>query len=202
MDRERSKAHESMSYSTKGNIYLIGFSGTGKSNSGRQAAGALGWEFFEMDDEIEVAAGKKIPEIFEQDGEERFREIETEVLRRAAARGQLVVSTGGGVPTREENRHLMKETGFVICLTASPETISARLSASAGRRGRALRPLLGSEAPVDRVRALLAEREDAYASADGQINTEGLRHTDVAHLIVETWNHLSEGEGEELQHDG
>ena len=56
----------------KGNIYLIGFSGTGKSNSGRQAAALLGWEFFEMDDEIELAAGKKIPEIFSEDGEERY----------------------------------------------------------------------------------------------------------------------------------
>ena len=175
-----------------GNIYLIGFSGTGKTNSGRQAAGLLGWEFFEMDDEIEAVAGKKIHEIFADDGEECFREIETAVLRRAAARSLLVVSTGGGVPTLEVNRKIMAESGVVIRLMASPETISARLTASAGRRGRALRPLLGSEAPLDRVRTLLAEREDSYATADGQIDTEGLRHNDVAILIVDTWNHLSQ----------
>ena len=180
-----------MTNGARGNIYLIGFSGTGKTNSGRQAAGMLGWEFFEMDDEIEAEAGKKIPEIFEEDGEKRFREIETGVLRKAAARCGFVVSTGGGVPTVEENRRIMAATGIVIRLTASPETISARLTASAGRRGRALRPLLGSEAPLDRVRALLAEREEAYASADGHIDTEGLRHGDVARLIVDTWNHLS-----------
>ncbi len=176
---------------TRGNIYLIGFSGTGKTNSGRQAAARLGWEFFEMDDEIEEAAGKSIPEIFSEDGEDRFREIETDVLRTAAGCARLVVSTGGGVPTREENRKLMAESGYVIRLSASAETISARLTASAGRRGRALRPLLGSEAPVERVRSLLAERESAYATADGEINTEGLRHSDVAQLIVDTWNHLS-----------
>ncbi|MDA1298193.1 MAG: shikimate kinase [Chloroflexi bacterium] len=181
-----------MANKARGNIYLIGFSGTGKSNSGRQAAGMLGWEFFEMDDEIEAAAGKSIPQIFEEDGEERFREIETGVLRRAAARSGLVVSTGGGVPTREENRKLMAETGVVIRLTASPETISDRLAASARRRGRALRPLLGSDAPVERVRALLAEREEAYATADSQIDTDGLRHFDVASLIVDTWSHLSQ----------
>lgn len=181
-----------MTHRTLGNIYLIGFSGTGKTNSGRQVAGLLGWEFFEMDDEIEAAAGKKIPEIFEQDGEKRFREIETGVLRKAAARSRLVVSTGGGVPTVEENRRIMAETGIVVRLTASPETISARLTASAGRRGRALRPLLGSEAPLDRVRALLAEREEAYASADARIDTEGLRHGDVARLIVDTWDHFSQ----------
>ncbi len=189
--------------SKKGNIYLIGFSGTGKTNSGRQAAARLGWEFFEMDDEIEATARKTIPEIFEQDGEDRFREIETEVLRRAAGRSRLVVSTGGGVPTREGNRKLMAESGVVIRLTASPETISSRLAASAARRGRALRPLLGSEAPVERVRSLLAEREEAYSMADGEINTEGLRHGDVAQLIVDTWEHLSGqmAEQEELPAD-
>lgn len=176
---------------TKQNIYLIGFSGTGKTNSGREAAARLGWEFFEMDDEIEATAGKSIPLIFSEDGEEKFRQIESEVLRRAADRSQQVVSTGGGVPTREENRKLMSESGVVIRLTATPETINSRLAASAARRGRALRPLLGSEAPVERVRALLAEREEAYATADSEISTEGLRHADVARLIVETWEHLS-----------
>lgn len=180
-----------MSQRSKRNIYLIGFSGTGKTNSGRHAAALLGWDFFEMDDEIEARTGKKIPEIFAEDGEEKFREIETEVLKEAASRSKVVVSTGGGVPTREENRKLMAGSGVVIRLSATPETISSRLSASAGRRGRALRPLLGSEAPVERVRALLAEREEAYATADGTINTEGLRHADVAQLIVDTWNHLS-----------
>ncbi len=176
----------------KGNIYLVGFSGTGKTNSGRQAAARLGWEFFEMDDEIEAAAGKSIPEIFEQDGEERFREIETDVLRMAAERSRLVVSTGGGVPTIEDNRKLMVESGVVIRLTASPETISSRLAASAARRGRALRPLLGSDAPVERVKTLLAEREAAYATADSEISTEGLRHADVAQLITDTWEYLSD----------
>ncbi len=185
---------------TRSNIYLIGFSGTGKTNSGRAAAARLGWEFFEMDDEIEAMAGKPIPQIFEQDGEDRFREIESEVLRRAAEQERLVVSTGGGVPTRAENRDLMTASGYVIRLTASPETINERLTASAGSRGRALRPLLGSEAPVDRVRTLLAEREDAYSSAaDYEISTEGLRHSEVADLIVATWQHLS---GEQTSEQG
>lgn len=179
----------------RGNIYLTGFSGTGKSNSGRQAAELLGWEFYEMDDEIEAKTGKKIPEIFAEDGEDTFRQIESDILTAAAMRSGLVVSTGGGVPTREANRKLMAETGVVIRLTASPETINARLTASAGRRGRALRPLLGSEAPVDRIRALLAERESAYATADAEINTEGLRHGDVAMLIMKTWEHVSKLKG-------
>ena len=178
-----------------GNIYLTGFSGTGKSNSGRQAADLLRWEFFEMDDRIEVHSGKKIPEIFASEGEERFRQIETNVLREAAAKSGLVVSTGGGVPTREENRRLMADTGVVIRLKASPETIHSRLSGAAGQRGRALRPLLGSEAPVEKVRALLDQREAAYATADADIDTEGRRHDEVARLIVETWRRLAAQKG-------
>ena len=179
----------------RGNIYLIGFSGTGKTNSGRQAANLLGWQFFEMDDRIEEVSGKKIPEIFGSEGETRFREIETGVLKEAAAETGLVVSTGGGVPTIEENRRIMAETGVVIRLTASPETIHSRLRGSAGQRGRALRPLLGSEAPVDRVRELLAERESAYSSADAEIDTEGKRHDEVAQLIVAAWRELSVTKG-------
>jgi shikimate kinase len=181
-----------MSTGSRGNIYLIGFSGTGKSNSGRQAANLLGWEFFEMDDEIEALSGMKIPAIFEEYGEQRFREIESEVLGIAAARTRLVVATGGGVPTIEKNRKLMAMTGIVIRLTASPETISSRLTASAGRRGRALRPLLGDDAPLERVRTLLADREEAYATADDQIDTEGLRHPDVAKQIAEIWYHFAD----------
>ena len=100
-----------MTHGNRDNIYLIGFSGTGKTNSGRQAAALLGWEFLEMDYEIEEEVGKKIPQIFEDEGEQRFREIETGVLRRVARRAGIVVSTGGGVPTVEENRNLMKRIG-------------------------------------------------------------------------------------------
>jgi shikimate kinase len=178
-----------------GNIYLTGFSGTGKSNSGRQAADLLRWEFFEMDDRIEARTGKKIPEIFAGEGEERFRQIETEVLREAASKAGVVVSTGGGVPTREENRRLMAQTGVVIRLKASPETIHARLSGAAGPRGRALRPLLGSDAPVEKVRELLEQREAAYATADADIDTEGRRHDEVARLIVDAWRRLAAQKG-------
>jgi shikimate kinase len=181
--------------SSHGNIYLIGFSGTGKTNSGRQAADLLGWEFFEMDDRIEEVSGKKISDIFGSEGEARFREIETGVLREAAAKTGLVVSTGGGVPTISENRHIMAETGVVIRLSASPETIHARLRGSAGQRGRALRPLLGSEAPVEKVRELLAAREPAYSTADVQIDTEGKRHDDVAREIVAAWRKVSVEKG-------
>jgi shikimate kinase len=174
----------------RGNIYLIGFSGTGKSNSGRRAAELLGWDFFEMDDRIEEIEGRKIPQIFSQSGEDYFRRVESYVLNETAARSRLVVSTGGGVPVRPENRQTMQQNGIVLRLTATPETIHARLSGAAGPRGRALRPMLGDEAPLERVRALLAEREPAYATADADLDTEGKSHEEVAREIVEAWRNL------------
>jgi len=80
-------------------IFLVGLSGGGKSTVGRLVARSLGWDFVDSDDEIERTAGRPVPEIFEQEGEAKFRERETEVLRWLAAREPIVVATGGGAPT-------------------------------------------------------------------------------------------------------
>ncbi len=169
------------------NIYLTGFSGTGKSHSGRLAAQKLGMEFVDTDDLIERRAGKPISRIFSEDGEARFRQYEAEALSEMASSRGKVVSTGGGVPIRVENRELMAETGLVIRLRASPETIHARVMQSDIARGRALRPLLGGDAPVEKVRQLLKEREGAYATADVTIDTEGKLPGEVALEIAQAW---------------
>lgn len=169
------------------NIYLTGFSGTGKSHSGRLAAEKLGMEFVDTDELIEKKTGKPIPKIFEEDGEAKFREIESETLAEAAAPGNTVVSTGGGMPVRPENRELMARTGLVVRLKASPESINARLTRSEGARGRALRPLLGGDAPVEKIRRLLEDREASYATAHVTIDTEGKVPRDVSKEIVQAW---------------
>ena len=86
------------------NIYLIGLSGTGKTRSGQIAAELLGWPFVEMDGVIEDRAGKAIPNIFKENGEEYFRDLESQILEEVAKRGGRIVSTGGGVPIRSQNR--------------------------------------------------------------------------------------------------
>lgn len=174
-----------------GNIYLIGFSGTGKSRSGRRAARILGWSFVDTDDLIERKQGMKIPEIFETRGEDKFRALEHDVLEQVAQASGQVVSTGGGVPVSVENRSLMSSTGLVVRLAASPVTIHGRLTRSTGRRGRALRPLLGGEAPVDRIASILAEREAAYSIAQVTIDTEGKTHDQVAREIADVWERIS-----------
>lgn len=155
----------------------------------------MGWEFFEMDERIEELEGKKIPEIFADQGETYFREIESRVLNETSESANQVVSTGGGVPTIESNRQVMSQHGVVVRLAASPETIHSRLEGSYGQRGRALRPLLGGEAPVERVRKLLQQREQDYATADITIDTEGLSHDHVAQLVIDAWETLGPTKG-------
>ena len=171
---------------SKGNIYLIGFSGTGKSLSGVKAAELLRLPFVDMDDLIEYRKGKPISQIFEDDGEEKFRDIETSLLRELSEKTSRVVSTGGGVPVRIGNREVMHSSGMIILLTATPKTIHQRLTARENR-SRILRPLLGDDAPELRVAKLLNERADAYSCADRIIDTEGLSHNQVAEAIRDAW---------------
>lgn len=172
----------------KPNIYLIGLSGTGKTRSGRRVAELLGWPFVEMDGVIEDRAGKSIPRIFGENGEVYFRDMESQILKEVAGRGGRVVSTGGGVPLREVNRITMSSSGLVIRLAASPETLHQRLISSAPQRGHTLRPLLGDDAPIEKIRNMLNDREEAYSSAGVTIDTENKSHDDVAEAIAEAWS--------------
>ena len=183
-------------------IFLTGFSGTGKSHVGRLVSGKLGWAFADMDEMITQRADAPIVEIFER-GEDHFRALERQVLAEVARGDRLVVSTGGGVPESEENRQVMRSTGMTVRLDAAPEMIYRRLKRS--RRGNTdeeargvIRPMLredGDEAPVGRIRALLAQREEAYATADATITTDELTPRAVARRVVEAWK-LFEGKRE------
>jgi len=171
----------------KPNIYLIGASGTGKTRSGRRAAELLGWSFVEMDGVIEDRAGKSIPRIFDENGEVYFRDLESQILVEVAGRGGRVVSTGGGVPLREENRDIMKSSGLTIRLSASAEVHHQRLASSTPQRGRTLRPLLGHNAPIEKIHNMLNDREKAYSVASINIETEDQSHDQVAKAIANAW---------------
>lgn len=96
------------------NIVLIGMPGSGKSSIGRETAKLLGRPFADADEEIVKAAGKPIPEIFEEGGEESFRRIETEVLKELGKRSGTVIATGGGCVTRRENYPLLHQNGRIF----------------------------------------------------------------------------------------
>ena len=174
-------------------IYLIGFSGTGKSHTGRLLAKKLGWELLDMDELITQKAGVPIIEIFEL-GESHFRQIEQDVLQEIAGLSNRVVSTGGGVPVNPQNRAVLKSSGYVARLTASPETIYKRLRRSFrgnsdDNRGM-IRPMLqdDNEAPLDKIQGLLDLREPAYSeAADVTIETDGLNPGQVAEGVLTAW---------------
>ncbi|MDI9585756.1 MAG: 3-dehydroquinate synthase [Acidobacteriota bacterium] len=147
-------------------IFLTGFMGTGKTTTGRRLASRLALAFVDTDEIVETLSGRSIPDIFARDGEDAFRAMETQALRKAIERGPAVVSTGGGIMLRDENVRAMREAGPIICLQASPETIIRRT----GRRGD--RPLLECDDPLQRVRQLLAARAEAYSRADAQVSSD------------------------------
>ncbi|MBQ8846909.1 MAG: shikimate kinase [Lachnospiraceae bacterium] len=150
------------------NIVLIGFMGCGKSTVGKKLAGALSYEFSDTDAMIEEAYGKTISKMFEEDGEEYFRNAETELLQKLSEEAKgLVLATGGGMPMREENAALLKEIGTVIFLETKIETILERLQNDTGR------PLADGEDREARLRPLYEKRLPVYrAAADYILDTE------------------------------
>ena len=141
-------------------LYLIGMMGSGKSSTGRPLAQLLGYGFVDADAVIEQVAGCTIPEIFQRDGEQGFRSIETQVLSAISQRHSLVVATGGGMVIRSENWGMLHQ-GIVIWLDVEREQLLARLQADQTER-----PLLQQPDPAAAIDALLNERRPLYAEAD------------------------------------
>lgn len=105
------------------NIYLIGMMGCGKSTCSQALGKALSRPVLDTDHEIERQTGKTISEIFAQDGEDTFRDIETRLCESLSRQENLIVATGGGLPLRETNRELLRSRGLVLFLNRAPETI-------------------------------------------------------------------------------
>ncbi len=174
----------------KANIFLTGFSGTGKSTVGRETARLLGWRYVDTDAEIVRAAGKSIDAIFRDDSEERFRELERRSLADACRGERQVVSTGGGIVANESNRRLMEASGLVVCLEARPETIHHRLTAQDRGSGRTeVRPML--DGGLDRIRSLKARRQQSYALAHWTVHTDALTPQEAAGQVAAAWDAMS-----------
>ena len=164
------------------NIVLIGFMGCGKSTVGRELHHRLGYPLVDMDQVIEQRAGKPITAIFAEEGEPAFRDMETVLLKELSdpAAPRRVISTGGGIVGRAENRTLLKNLGYVVWLHAPAAVIHARTNKSHSR------PLLHTEDPAAKIRTLMAEREPFYQeTAHLKLDTTGLRGDELATGIVE-----------------
>ncbi len=171
-------------------IILIGFSATGKSRIGREIARHLGWGLVDTDQELTGLAGKDIPQIFAQDGEDRFREMEQQVLAAACQKTGVVIACGGGAVIAPHNRQLMKESGFVACLEASPEVIHRRLVEDTRTSG-SIRPLLAAPNPLERIRQLKESRQHYYAVADWTVHTDHLALEEVLQETLRGWYYWS-----------
>jgi shikimate kinase len=160
------------------NIALIGFMGTGKSSVGQLVAAQLHFAYLDTDHVIEARAGKTISELFAQDGEPAFRELERRVVEELSLRRKTVISSGGGLAANEANLASLKSHALVVCLWASPERIWERV------RGQTHRPLLNEPDPLARIRSLLAVREPWYRKADILLNTELRSVREVAQQVI------------------
>lgn len=140
--------------------------GGGKSTVGRQLARRLGLQFVDSDHVIETRLACSIAAYFEREGEERFRDLESEVLAELVERPDLVIATGGGAVLRENNRRLLHERTTSIYLRSSPEELFRRV------RHDSRRPLLQVANPLSRLRELSATRDPLYRG--------------TAHYVIET----------------
>jgi len=165
----------------KTSIALIGFMGTGKTVVGRRLAARLGKEFIELDALIEKKAGKSIPEIFRQDGETGFRELEIEAARGAAAKENAVIACGGGIVLNKINIDRLREGCVMVCLTASPAVILKRTGGD--KEGR---PLLAVADRLRQIKELIKYRQPFYQqSADIFVNTSRISVETVVGRIIE-----------------
>lgn len=162
------------------NIVLIGFMGCGKSSVGRRLAALTGHRFVDTDEVIVQTEGRSIPEIFATDGEAYFREVERRVAADFVGVCGIVLSSGGGLVLRDDNRETLKKIGIVAWLDADPDVLFER----ATRSGR--RPLLQTEDPRATFDALFASRQAFYQdAADFRLDSTQLGHDEAAQRLLD-----------------
>lgn len=163
-------------------LTLIGYRATGKTTLAKLLAKQLGWDWIDADVEIERRAGKTIAQIFAEQGEPVFRDIEAQVIADLCRRDRLVIAAGGGAPMRPESRGAMREGGRVVWLTARPETILARMTGDATTAAR--RPNLTEKDPLEEILHVLQVREPIYReAAHWSVDTEGKTPDELADTI-------------------
>jgi shikimate kinase len=140
------------------NVILVGFMGAGKTVCGRLLARRLGRCFVETDDMIVARDGRSIPEIFRQEGEERFRQLEAETVELLRLKSGDVIATGGGLPCRAGRMDALRELGTVVWLHGDLRQLSERA------RSQGERPMLGGRS-FEEIEALYRQREPYYACA-------------------------------------
>ena len=156
---------------------MTGFMAVGKTAVGKRLAKKLGCDFVDTDELIEAASGMTIADIFDRDGETRFRNLERSVIAGLELGRPSVVASGGGAFMDSDNRRSLKALGVVVCLVTSLETIRERVSSSSSP----LRPLAGDP---EALAALFDQRMAAYKLADVMVETDGLSVEQAARRVL------------------
>ncbi|MGH2497211.1 MAG: 3-dehydroquinate synthase [Ktedonobacteraceae bacterium] len=166
-------------------IFLTGLPGSGKSSVGCHMAALLGWDFIDTDDLLAGQSGVPVGQALLQLGEERFRQLESEVLRDAAEAEKVVIATGGGAIISASNRALMRERGLTVYLQVSVETAWQRIQQHLQQSGAsAVRPLVVGDDGSERLRNLYETRKDWYEEAEVHVDTEHQTPETLAQRLV------------------
>jgi shikimate kinase len=160
------------------NIARVGFMATGKSAVGRNLARKLHRRFVDLDALIEKAEGRKVREIFAQEGESYFRRLEKQALEQILSQQGQIIATGGGIILDEDNLTLLRQKSLLIGLTASTDVLVNRVGSNSKR------PLLKGIDVRARIEELLQQRQSRYAQADVTIDTGGLTINQVVEKIL------------------
>ncbi len=161
------------------NIILIGMPGCGKTTVAKELVSLLfGVSVVDIDEEIVKSEKRSINDIFEKDGEDYFRRLETEILKKYQNTNNLIISTGGGIVEREKNIELMKQIGFVFYLYSDINTLYERVKTDSSR------PLLKVENVKERLETLYNRRDKKYRMADFIIDTTNLTPNETARNII------------------
>ena len=167
------------------NIALVGMMGCGKTTIGKLIAKELGFSFIDTDELIVEEENRSINKIFEENGEEYFREIETSILIKTLNNDNQIISTGGGIIKKDENIKLLKEKSIFIYLEADDKTLYNRVKNNKGR------PLLNVDNMQEKITTLLKERENKYKQAHNTISTKNKEPNDIANEITGIINEYS-----------
>jgi shikimate kinase len=165
------------------NVFLIGYRGSGKTTVAAALAELLGWPWIDADAELEQRAGKTINQIFEEQGELAFRDLESAVVAELARSDRQIVALGGGAVLRQANRQALAGRGKIVWLQAPPEVLWARMAADHTTAAR--RPNLTRDGGLAEIRKLLAERTPLYAAcADLTVAAVERPPADIARQII------------------
>ena len=165
------------------NIFLVGFMGSGKTYWGRIWAEKNGLTFYDLDEIVEKEYGKAITDIFEKEGEEKFRQLERDHLRRFKNKKNFVLACGGGTPCFSDNMEWMKSQGKVVYLKAEPEILLKQVMSETEKR-----PVIKKVDPSELllfIQNKLEERELYYSMSDFVLHVEELNDKSLSFLISE-----------------